>query len=242
MRIEKETTSFEARFLEGECGYGLRPAGERLSRVGFGLAALFVGAQTFNHVLELWVFDGDLHVLELNTVENPFNWLSALMILAAGIGLFQLSRARPASSLLRITALLVAYLAIDDAIELHYRVPYWQVVYAPLLGLVAWTFWSLSSASPGPGRGLLRAGLASLLAAFVVDVVASPIMESGDWEAGEWPHELKVVLKEDAQLGGWMLIAFGVIAVYVGVVRDRTPVDDDHSAAPAAPTDGATEI
>jgi hypothetical protein len=237
MTVVGKAKSRESRFPQGERDNCPHPISKRLSRIGFGLAVVCVTAQTVAHVVDLWLLDRDLPVLELNTNENPFNWLPAVTILVAGIGLFQLNRARRGSPVLRITALLLAYLAIDDALELHYRVPYWPIVYLPLFALVGWSLWSLSSASPGPSGRILKAGLASLVVAFLLDIIAPPLLERGGWDAGEWPHELKVILKEGAQLAGWMLIAFGVIAVYVGLVRDRTPTSDGHSAtrAPASP-------
>jgi hypothetical protein len=194
-----------------------RPAEELLSWMGFGLAIFSVIAQTVAHVVDVWVLDRDVPVLELNTNENPFNWLPAVMILIAGVSVFRLHRTRPGASFLLATAAILVFFAIDDALELHYGVPYWPIVYLPLFGIVGWTLWSLANASLPPTRQMLKAGLGLLIAAVLVDVIAPALLERGGWDVGAWPHELKVVLKEGTQLAGWVLIAFGAIAANVRV-------------------------
>jgi hypothetical protein len=73
---------------------------------------------------------------------------------------------------------------------------------------------------------MMRAGLGLLVAALLVNIIAPPLLERGGWDVGAWPYELKVILKEGIQLAGWVLIAFGLIAVNIGVIRDGTPATD----------------
>jgi hypothetical protein len=220
--------------LHNERDHWPRPAEELLGWTGFGLAVFSVTAQTVAHVVDVWILDREVPALELNTNENPFNWLPALMILIAGMSIFRLHRTRPGARGLLVTASLLVFFAIDDALELHYRVPSWPIVYLPLFGIVGWTLWSLANASLPPTRQMLKAGLALLIAAVLVDVIAPPLLDRGGWEAGSWPHELKVVLKEATQLAGWVLIAFGAIAANVRVSRDRTPASHGRWGAPSA--------
>jgi hypothetical protein len=217
-----------------ERGHWPRPAEELLGWTGFGLAVFAVTAQTVAHVVDVWILDRDVPALELNTNENPLNWLPAVMILIAGVSVFRLHRTRPGASILLAAAAILVFFAIDDALELHYGVPYWPIVYLPLFGIVGWTLWSLANASLPPTPHMLKAGLGLLIAAVLVDIIAPTLLERGGWDVGAWPHELKVVLKEGTQLAGWVLIAFGVIAANVRVSRDRTPPSPSRWGAPPA--------
>jgi hypothetical protein len=109
-----------------------------------------------------WVLDRDAPALQLNTNENPFNWLPAVMILIAGMGVFRLHRTRPGASLVLVTAAILVIVAIDDTQELHYGVPYWPIIYLPLFSIVGWTLWSQANASLPPTRQMLKAGLGLL--------------------------------------------------------------------------------
>jgi hypothetical protein len=140
-----------------------------------------------------------------------------------------------------LLAAALAYLSLDDFIELHERLGdwvgdelglpeaigprIWVIVYLPVLVAAALLLvWSALSSPPRPRRYQL-AGIGLLVAAVLSEglgVLTKLLEEHGI----ETPHRLRAGLEEGLELGGWILIAAGLVAVlYAGPVSDsdRSP-------------------
>jgi hypothetical protein len=75
---------------------------------------------------------------------------------------------------------------------------------------------------------MIRLGLVLLVLSLFAGRLAEPVLSRGGWGPGEWPYELKVIAKQGAELGGWMLIAFALVSI-------------DAAARTARPRKGAAE-
>jgi hypothetical protein len=62
-----------------------------------------------------------------------------------------------------------------------------------------------------------------LLGSVVIGQLAAHFLEAHGWTAGAWPYELKIVVKQGAELAGWILIT-GALLVAAGFPHPRRAV------------------
>jgi hypothetical protein len=124
---------------------------------------------------------------------------------------------------------LLAFLAVDEGTEVHETIAehvigwlgidrvgpslLWPILYAPLLLLVGLLIAQIARAAPRQSRGPFEIGLALLALAVVAQLA---------WGALEDPlgylsnaHIFEIVVEEGGELGGWLLIATGLVATLV---------------------------
>jgi hypothetical protein len=163
-------------------------------------------------------------------------------VVAAGLFLVQsattlvarLALPDPAPAAVRrfvVLSLTVAFFSLDDWLEYHERVGngirdaagvpdyvggLWVTFYVPLLAIVFWALVRTAVEAPRPVRLTLLAAVALLLASVAVELLGIPtkaLAQSGV----EWPHDIRSTLEEGFELGGWILAAGGMLAVFAAV-------------------------
>jgi hypothetical protein len=205
-------------------------ASDRLLRAGLVLAVAGTAAQTLIHLVNLFVLGDRYYHLDVSAEQTAFSWASTVATFAAACAAL-LVAARPEThrrGRMLLLAASLAYLSLDDFVELHERLGdwvgdelglpeaigprIWVIVYLPVLVAAALLLvWSALSSPPRPRRYQL-AGIGLLVAAVLSEglgVLTKLLEEHGI----ETPHRLRAGLEEGLELSGWILIAAGLVAV-----------------------------
>ena len=200
--------------------------------LGYAIAATTVVLQSAAHVVGVSVLDDRIWNLNADVEFNAVAWAGSAATFAAALAAFALALV-PADVDRRLLALsfLLAAFSLDDAIGIHERLALrgadalglspdagraiWPVVYLPLLA--AGLLLLLDTARrvfEGAGR-LLRHGVALLVLALAAEFVAAFLGTVLDVQRGAWPDVAEVTIEEGAEIGGWLLISFGLAAALV---------------------------
>jgi hypothetical protein len=220
---------------------------DRLLRTGLILAVVASIGQTLGHVVNLFALHDRYYHLDVSSEGTAFSWASTAATFAAACGALLLA-ARPEThrrSLMVVLGASLAYVSLDDFIELHERSGDWVAdrIGAPeFVGPRLWVFlflpilaaaarllaWTASQAPARPPRYLL-AGMGLLVAAVVSEAlgILTKLVEEHGIES---PHRLRAGLEEGLELAGWVLIAAALIAMLYtpSVIAARTAGPEVH--------------
>jgi hypothetical protein len=185
--------------------------GARVARIGIGFAAVVVAAQVSAHLFDFWALHLRSALLDSASEHGIFVRLGGVAILAcAGATLAHGRSSRLAVPLAFVTA----WLFVDALLGLHAHIPHWQLVYAPLLGVIAASYWRLAAPFAPAPRRLVRAALVLLLLSAAIHVLGPPALAALGWGTGAWEYQVKIALKEATEIAGWILLASGVAAAH----------------------------
>jgi hypothetical protein len=181
-----------------------------------GVAAAAALLQSAAHLVHVFVLDGRYAtLLDADSNRSIFDVVSVVAEATGSAASLALASMRPAQRprFLALSALL-AFVAVDDAISLHTRSRIdWPVILLPVL---VCTFLLLWSALDRPEeRVFIRSSLLLLAAAVLLGVVGAPALRALGWDAGRWPHALKIVIKQGAELAGWIMISGSLVTAAV---------------------------
>jgi hypothetical protein len=203
--------------------------GDRVLTVGLWTAAGVVAAQTLAHWTNAFVLDGSVWNLDADAEGNAFTWASSAATFAAAVGalLCWATGTQRRRSFLALAAILALF-SFDDVVQLHEQlglevgedvlglpdylaVRLWTIFYFPLLIVTAYLLWDLPRVLWRPAGQFIRAGLALLVGAIVVEMLGAGtrwLEERGT----EWPNDLRTGVEEALEVGAWILIASGLLA------------------------------
>jgi len=218
-------------------------ASDRLVRTGVVLAVAGAAAQTLIHLVNLFLLGDRYYHLDVSAEQTAFSWASTVATFAAACAALLLA-ARPDLPHRRLMLLLgasLAYLSLDDFVELHERLGnwvgdelglpeavgprIWVLVYLPVLVAAALLLvWAARMSPPRPQRYQF-VGLGLLVAAVLSEglgVFTKLLEEHGI----ETPHRLRAGLEEGLELAGWIVIAAALTAVLYAPLSDTDPSRD----------------
>jgi hypothetical protein len=217
---------------------------DRVLRAGVVLAVTGVAVQTAGHLVNLYLLDDRYSSLDVSAEHTAFAWASSVATFGAACAALLLAR-RPNPGSRRLMALLgvlLAFLSLDDFVEVHERLGTWTedvlglpeaigpriwlLVYLPVLATAALLLlWSARNAPPRAAR-YQAAGIALLIAATLSEGVGvlTKLLEEHGLES---PHRLRAALEEGHELGGWIVLAAGLAAAfYSEAISDNPPSRD----------------
>ena len=163
-------------------------------------------------------------LLDANAEGSVWTWASVLATGTAAFGALLAASTRASRRVeLYFLSGICAFLSLDDMIALHERIAVlichivgisetwdsvvWPILYGPLLLIAVLMFFRMARARPKPVQRPIAAGLAALGVAIVLEFASAP------WSVGaNAVHILEGGVEEALELGGWMLIASGVVA------------------------------
>jgi hypothetical protein len=190
-------------------------------RAGLVLALVLVTAQTVAQLVDFGFFDLRIAVIDANRHASLFGAASLLANGAAAIVAWSRGTSGPRRPWQIAAALIVAVLAIRFA-DVGSGGASRFVLLLPIVGTLLVLLWRLTSRDPYGPRAVVRAGLCLLVFSYVVHVVGPRIVADLGYSVDSWPYQVKGVLKHDAEFGGWILLATGLLASARPVLRVRT--------------------
>lgn len=214
--------------------------GERLLRIGFRLAVVAVALQTVAHLGNEFLLDDRVEGLDADIEGNVFTWASSVTTFTVGVAallhaLAFSTRRREFGAL----AALGVWFSLDDAIVLHERVALklgedvlglpdyiavrlWLLLYLPLLLLAGFLLWNVAQVLWEPAGRTVRLGLFLLVGSIPVEIAGAGTRWL-DEEGTSVPEDLRIALEEGLELGGWILVAAGLIAAVVIALKEYRP-------------------
>jgi hypothetical protein len=189
------------------------PSGERIVRVGLGVAAAVVAAQITAHLVDYWALGLRFPSLDSASEDSVFARLGTFAILACALATFALAR-RMRSRLALVLGVACAWLFVDAFFEVRDHVPHRTLVYIPLLAAVLVGYWLLASSFAAPARRLVHAALALLVLSAAIHLLGPSLLDVFGWGPSDWPYQVKIALKEATEIAGWSLLATGVASRY----------------------------
>jgi xanthosine utilization system XapX-like protein len=191
---------------------------------GTGLVVTVVALQSVLHLGN--TFTRQVSALDVHAERTVFSLLTAVVIgsLAVGCVRVRLRSTLPAPWALVLAGLL-GCLAADELVSVHERAGeraaallglsvawdsvLWPLLYLPLAGAVLVLLVLLVVAAPARVRRSVGWGLALLVTAVVLEVLAAPLSAPANVDGVL--HALEGALEEGCELGGWGLLAAGVL-------------------------------
>jgi hypothetical protein len=214
--------------------------GERLLRIGVRLAVFAVAVQTLAHLSNEFLFDDRVEGLDADIEGNVFTWASSVTTFTVGLAAFLhalafSTRTREFGAL----AALGVWFSLDDAIQVHERVALelgedvlgfadfvavrlWLVLYLPLLLLAGFLLWNLVEVLWEPAGRTVRLGLFLLAGSIPVEIAGAGTRWL-DEEGTSVPEDLRIALEEGLELGGWILVAAGLMTAVVIALKQYRP-------------------
>jgi hypothetical protein len=179
-----------------------------------GAAAL--AAEVTTHLVDFGVF-----ALKIDVINSNYEWSYShvLATLAFAVGaiacasgaVVQPQRRTP----MAVASALFTLLCFDGAARVHEHVPAWPAVYAPILIALAL---SIGAIGKGTDRAtVVYAGLALLFSSLVMHVAGHDFVREFGWQPESWAYQIKVALKEGAELAGWVVLVPAVVGLARGL-------------------------
>jgi hypothetical protein len=184
-------------------GRGLAVA---VASVGFVLAAIIAG-----HLVDFGVYDLRIDALDANLGSSPVAWFGPVAIFVAFLASLAPANRFP-SRVGRALPLLLAIVLLLATRHLGESLPHWQVLLLPPLGLTLVGLWTAAPNLDRWSGRVVRGGCVLLVVAFALHVFGAFVLERLGWGSDSWPFQVKVAFKEATEVGGWMLIATGLVA------------------------------
>jgi hypothetical protein len=212
--------------------YRCRVLGERLLRIGVRLAVFAVVVQTVAHLGNEFLLDDRVEGLDADIEGNVFTWASSVTTFTVGVAAFLHAVAFPVRRReFGALAALGIWFSLDDAIQVHERVALelgedvlglpdfvavrlWLVLYAPLLLLAGFLLWKVIQLLWEPAARTVRLGLLLLVASIPVEIAGAGTRWL-DEEGTSVPEDVRIALEEGLELGGWILVAAGLMTAFV---------------------------
>lgn len=198
---------------------------ERVVRVGLAFALAALAVQTIVDVLNQFLAE-PYRAFDVNEDGGIFSWPALVATFTAGFAALLLRLVHPRWQF-TLMALLFAFFSFDDFFGLHERVGrldkelgipeewnlryLWTLVFLPLFGVAATVVWLLADRASANVAACLRAGIGLLGLALVLETI-SPALVS-QWAQDTPQVRAEILIEENAELVGWILIATGLTAL-----------------------------
>lgn len=213
-------------------------ASDRLLRAGVVLAIAGTAVQTALHLVNLFALDDRYYHLDVSAERTAFTWASTVATFAAACAALLLAAhpETPRRGLMLLFGALLAWLSLDDFVEVHERLGdwvgdtlglpeaigprIWVLAYLPVLAVTSLLLlWSALNAPPRPRRYQL-AGIGLLVGAVASEALGA-LTKLLEEHGVETPHRLRAALEEGLELSGWIVVAAALTAaLYCEPVSD----------------------
>jgi hypothetical protein len=192
------------------------PAGpaSRVAPAAFALTAVVVAVQMTLHLVDYGVYDLRIRALNSNLDRSVVAWVSPVALAVALAAATVIWRHRPGRRAADgALVILLAALLLEMLTQARNAIPHWQLVLAVPLGAIL-VLLLVRAREARPDAALcMRAGCAMLVLSFAIHVVGGPALAHLGWGGQSWPYQVKVAVKEGAEISGWMLNSAGLVII-----------------------------
>jgi hypothetical protein len=200
---------------------GARPAAaatRHVIAVGLVATAVMVALLAAGQAIDFGVFNLRLRWLNTDTHLSVFGVVSLFAQVAAAAASAQRGAyaERQRWGWLTLGALL-AVLVLIRGLTTYSS----SVVGAPLACVFVLLFW-LTWRDPGASRAVVWAGLILLMTSLLLHEVG-PASDTSNASDYSWSYQVVTMIKHGAELGGWMLMATGIVAGLKGRLASSRP-------------------
>jgi hypothetical protein len=132
---------------------------------------------------------------------------AAALAIAAVIAILTTTRPGRRRALWGAVAAVQALLFVVEVSSVHVivdRHSFGKLIYVPLLAVLVLCLWLLTLGSEH--APLVWSAILVLMLAYVVHVFGARVVEALGWGGGSWVYQMKVGIKEGAELAGWLLL------------------------------------
>ena len=182
-------------------------------RAAFSLALATAVAQ----FVDYGVFDLRLQAFNSNTHASIFGAVSLIANAVAVVAALLLARQVRAKTLLVLACVLTALFVMRVISPTHVL-----ILALPFTGIALGILWRQSDVLDGGGLRVLRAGSLLLVSSFFIHLAELRSLLLPATDVNSWAYQTQCVLKHDAELAGWILIAGGLLAA-LSADLDRLP-------------------
>jgi hypothetical protein len=203
-----------------------------LLRVGNLIVMAAVAFQTVAHLGNEFALGDRIEGLDADIEGNIFTWASSVTTFAVAIAVSLYAAVLPVARAAYLgLAAVTTLFSLDDVIQLHERiglrvgedvlglpdyaaVRLWLLFYLPLLAVAGWLLLGAARESWAPAGRAIRLGLVLLVGAVAVEIgglLTRWLEERGTTK----PEGVRVALEEGLELGGWALVAVGLLTAFV---------------------------
>ena len=188
-------------------------------RVALALAVALVVLQLGQEL----VLGDPVAMLDADEEHNLWTWTHVAVQLATCFSLLLLAAQSSRRAPLWFAAATMLFLSLDEFLEIHGRLadelvffPHagrliWPMLYLPLLGALLVVLWRTAEPDHDSARALVRAGLALLVTAVVLELASVGIFLVADGFGVL--YNIEVALEEGAEGAGWLMVAGGFASV-----------------------------
>ena len=178
-----------------------------------GVAAIAAATVVATNLVD---FELDTPRLALLNANDQASWshiaTAAALAIAAVIAILTAMRPGHRRTLWGAVAGVQALLCVVEISSVHVivdRHSFGKLIYLPLLAALVLCLWLLTSGSEQ--AQLVWAAILVLMVAYVVHVFGARVVEALGWGSGSWVYQVKVGIKEGAELAGWLLLVVALM-------------------------------
>jgi hypothetical protein len=199
------------------------------------LAIATAAAVAVLHLLNEGLLDGRIDQFDATREANAPTWASTVTTFSAALSATLLAAVGPARRAAWLAlGVAIGFLSLDDGAQVHETLGsaaasvldvgedterHLQILTVlPVVGAVFLGLWWISRDMPKRLRNMVRAGLLSLGAALVVEEGVGSATHELEDRGVYWPDVLRNAAEESLELGGWGLVAAGLMGCLVAVL------------------------
>ena len=183
-----------------------------IALAGLVLALLLSSAQIAAHLVDYAVYGLRIDALNSNVEDSAAGWMSRFaVIVTIAVSLVFVASLRRRAVLDRLLPLLLVWVLLEMFLHTRDLLPHWQIVFAIPLGIILVSLVRVARASTaGSARTCLLIGCVLLVLSFVFRVHGEALLPALEWLDQGWPYQIRVAVKEAAEVAGWIAVAAGL--------------------------------
>ena len=182
-----------------------------IALAGLVLALLLSSAQIAAHLVDYAVYGLRIDALNSNVEDSAAGWMSRFaVIVTIAVSLVFVASLRRRAVLDRLLPLLLVWVLLEMFLHTRDLLPHWQIVFAIPLGIILLFLVRARASTAGSARTCLLIGCVLLMLSFVFRMHGEALLPALEWLDQGWPYQIRVAVKEAAEVAGWIAVAAGL--------------------------------
>lgn len=208
--------ALSAETLESGSAFHVDPVGAKICWYGVRASVVVALSASAAQLIDFAIVDQGIRLLDMKTHASVFGVVSLLALcVACGAALLLAADSMPSRTLALLPPLLAVLLGLR---LLH---PDGVILFAlPFAVATLALLWRHVGVPGSDAQRVIRAGCVTLGGAYLVHAFGgSPVVGLG-YGDDTWPYEARLLVSHVGELAGWMVVATGLVAAFVGARRN----------------------